>query len=163
MLNAIVGAVMMMQAGAAAPPCWVTIPSGAAAGPAEQLRALQRLVKPGVCDVTGVAWAAPGKPPTHHLLLWERQRQLLWRVSMAEGGVRWEKLEGATAQRILSASAGGPITPGPRSTGTGRPGLSTAAGFFVKKNAPGTFDAALPVECQSAPADQPAFLTSCTG
>ena len=77
------------------------------------------------------------------LLLWDAKQQHLFRVHLEKGLARWEKWTGATQKSILADDPSDGIDLASYSDGKGRAGVSAAAAAFVKKNAPGRFDAGL--------------------
>jgi hypothetical protein len=143
--------------------CWSSLGDRPAYIPSDQVRDLQTRLKAGGCDVIGVAWSTK-TPPQQSLILWDGKQEMLWRVTVEKQAVRWEKWAGASRQRMLADDPADGFTLGARSQGKGRATISPAAGGFVKQRAPGTFDAALPVNCEAPPAaDNPPFLTKCGG
>jgi hypothetical protein len=153
------------QANAVPPACWTRITSRPQFTAAQQVRELQGRIKSASCDVIGVTWTT--SPSEHGLLLWESKPQTLWRVTMAGQAARWERWSGASTARLLADEPADGFTLGANTQGKGRAAISPSAGGFVKQHAPGTFDAALPVNCEApAPATAPAagvppFLTKC--
>lgn len=161
----LIAVAMVGQVTPAPAACWTKLSSRPQFTPADQVRELQSRIKTAGCDVVGVAWATSATQ--HGLLLWESKPQTLWRVTMDGQAARWEKWSGATRARILADTPADGFTLGASTQGKGRAEISPSAGGFVKQQAPGTFDAALPVNCDvPAPAAAPAagsppFLTKC--
>jgi hypothetical protein len=156
---------MSGQAPPAPAACWTTLPSRPQFTAADQVRELQARIQATTCDVVGLSWTA--SPKEQGLLLWESKPQTLWRVTMVGQAARWEKWSGANKTRILADNPADGFSLGAATQGKGRAGISPSAGGFVKQHAPGTFDAALPVNCDApaptaAPAaGSPPFLTKC--
>ena len=160
---AAVALVLQTHAAAAPAACWSSLGSRPAYSASDQVRDFQTRLKAGGCDVIGVAWSTT-TPAQQGLILWEGKQEILWRVTVEKQTVRWEKWAGASRQRILADNPADGFTLGVRSQGRGRATITPAAGGFVKQHAPGTFDAALPVNCDAPPAaGAPPFLTKCDG
>jgi len=153
------------QARAAVPArCWSSVGPRPEYTSSDQVRDLQATIKAASCDVAGLAWSTKTASPQQHLILWDGTQETLWRVTVEKQAARWEKIAGASRQRLLADDPADGFTLGARSQGKGRATISPAAGGFVKQHAPGTFDAALPVNCDAPPApDTPPFLTKCAG
>jgi len=149
--------------GAAPSVCWASLGPRAEYAASDQLRDLQARLKSGGCDAIGAAWSTKA-PVQQNLILWDGKQETLWRVTVEKQAVRWEKWAGATRERVLADNPADGFTLGGRTSGTGRAAISPAAGGFVKQQAPGTFDAALPVNCDAPPASgAPPFLIKCDG
>ena len=164
MLALLIAVAMLGQTNAAPSECWIRLPSRPQFTAAEQVRALQSRITSSSCDVAGVTWAAA--PARHALLLWESTSQTLWRVTVDGATARWERWGGASKARILADDPADGFTLGAHTEGKGRAPMSPAAGGFVKQQAPGTFDEALPLNCDAPPPTAPArgnppFLTKC--
>jgi hypothetical protein len=164
-LAVLIAVAIIGQANAAPDACWTKLPSRPQFTAADQVRNLQAHIKSAACDVVGLAWTT--SPTQQGLLLWEAKPQTLWRLTMDGPAARWEKWAGASRARLLADNPADGFTLGVYTQGKGRAEISPSAGGFVKQHAPGTFDAALPVNCDTpapaapAAAGSPPFLTKC--
>jgi hypothetical protein len=127
--------------------CWVEVGFKAEYGSADQVRDLQRHTKNTSCDLFGLAWRIKPIPDRQSLLLWDAKQRVLFRVHIegkaASATVRWEKWTGATKEGILADDPSDGFDLASYLEGRGKVGMSSAATGFVRKHAPGRFDAAL--------------------
>jgi hypothetical protein len=127
--------------------CWVEVGLKADYGSSDQVRDLQRHTKNTSCDLFGLAWRIRPIPDRQSLLFWDAKQQVLFRVHIegkeASTAVRWEKWTGATKERILADDPSDGFDLASYLEGRGKAGMSPAATSFVRKRAPGRFDAAL--------------------
>jgi hypothetical protein len=126
--------------------CWLEVGLRAEYGSADQVRDLQRYAKTSSCDVFGLAWRIQPIPERNSLLLWDVKHQVLFRVHVEGKGpaaaVRWEKWTGAARERILADDPADGFDLASYLEGRGKVGVSSTATSFVRKQAPGKFDAA---------------------
>jgi hypothetical protein len=127
--------------------CWIEVGARAEYGSTDQVRDLQRHVKSSSCDLLGLAWRIKPIPERESLLLWDAKQQTLFRVHVdgrgASAVVRWEKWTGAAKEKILADNPSDGFDLASYLEGRGKVGMSPAAISFVRKQAPGRFDAAL--------------------